>query len=250
MDKVLEQYSALSEFYDRLTFDVDYKEYAKGADRLFKMHGIPGNLILELACGTGSLTLELGKMGYEMISCDISPDMLSAAREKCSVLSCPPVFICQDMCGLDLYGTVDGCVCALDSINYLTELPQLKAAFKRISLFMNKGGVFIFDVKSCCMFEELDGISSVWDDDDMFAAWQYGYDKKSMRAMHIVDVFVKTEGLYKRFEETHYQRAYKADKLKELLKQNGFEIIGVYKDICGTKAHTETGRLFFVAVKN
>ncbi|MEA4921254.1 MAG: class I SAM-dependent methyltransferase [Clostridiaceae bacterium] len=250
MDEFLEQYSALSAFYDRLTFDVDYNEYAKGVDMFFKKHGIPGNLVLELACGTGSLSIELGKLGYEMISCDISPDMLSSAREKCSELNCPPVFICQDMCELDLYGTVDGCVCAIDSVNYLTELWQLKAAFKRIALFMNKGGLFIFDVKSISMFKELDGISSVWDDDDMFAAWQYGYDKKSMRAMHIVDVFVRTEGLYKRFEETHYQRAYKADKLKEVLKQSGFEIIGIYRDIFGAKAHAETGRLFFVAVKN
>ena len=97
---------------------------------------------MELACGTGSLSLELAKRGYDMISCDISPDMLSVASDKCRVLDEPPRFICQDMSELDLYGTVDGCVCALDSINYITDLRQLKRTFKRLSMFLNDGGLF------------------------------------------------------------------------------------------------------------
>ena len=118
MDDMM-QYTVLAEHYDRLTFDVDYQGYAAFADRLFRKHKIPGRLILEQACGTGSISLELSRMGYEMISSDISPDMLSVAQEKCGELECPPVFLCQDMCELDLYGTVEGALCSLDGMNYI-----------------------------------------------------------------------------------------------------------------------------------
>ena len=128
-----EQYTMLARHYDTLTFDVDYAGYAAFADQLFKKHKIPGNLILEQACGTGSLTLELSRLGYEMIASDLSPDMLVAAQEKCAELEQQPVFICQDMCELDLYGTVDGCVCALDRWRSsrptaLSSLPTMPAA--------------------------------------------------------------------------------------------------------------------------
>jgi ubiquinone/menaquinone biosynthesis C-methylase UbiE len=245
-----EQYTMLARHYDTLTFDVDYAGYAAFADQLFKKHKIPGNLILEQACGTGSLTLELSRLGYEMIASDLSPDMLVAAQEKCAELEQQPVFICQDMCELDLYGTVDGCVCALDSLNYLTEQWQLKRAIKRISMFLNTCGLFVFDVKTPKMFSDLDGVSALWEEEGLFAAWQYGYDKKSMRAAHAVDLFEQQEnGSYKRYGETHYQRAYTREKIEEILVQNGFKIVGVYKDYAMHKADEKTDRLYFAAVK-
>ncbi|MBQ1270700.1 MAG: class I SAM-dependent methyltransferase [Clostridia bacterium] len=249
MDDMM-QYTVLAEHYDRLTFDVDYQGYAAFADRLFRKHKIPGRLILEQACGTGSISLELSRMGYEMISSDISPDMLSVAQEKCGELECPPVFLCQDMCELDLYGTVDGCICGLDSINYLTELWQVKRAIKRVSLFMNKGGLFIFDIKTPQMFMKLDGVSSIWEEDDMFAAWQYGYDKKSMRAFHAVDIFEhQPGGEYRRYSETHEQRAYDPEKIKQILIANGFKIVGIYKNTSMAKASGNEDRLYFAALK-
>ncbi len=246
----LEQYTVLARHYDRLTFDVDYKGYADFAHRLFEKYKIPGKLILEQACGTGSLSRELSLLGYEMIASDLSPDMLEAAREKCEDLEAPPVFICQDMCELDLYGTVDGCVCALDSLNYLTDLRDLKRALKRISLFLNPGGLFIFDVKTPKMFERLDGVSAVWEEEGLFAAWQYGYDKKSMQAMHAVDLFEQQEnGAYKRYGEVHYQRAYTREKLEQLLDQCGFVIKGVCKDYKCRKADENTERLYYAVMK-
>jgi len=245
-----EQYTMLARHYDRLTFDVDYAGYADFADRLFRKYRIPGNLILEQACGTGSLTLELAQRGYDMIASDLSPDMLVAAQKKCSELPEQPVFICQDMCELDLYGTVDGCVCALDSLNYLTEQWQLKRAIKRISMFLNRGGLFIFDVKTPKMFADLDGVSAVWEEEELFAAWQYGYDKKSMRAAHAVDLFERqADGSYKRYGETHYQRAYIREKIEEILLQNGLEIVGVYRDFKLHKADEATDRLYYAARK-
>lgn len=246
----MEQYTVLAAHYDRLTFDVDYAGYAGFAHRLFQKYRIPGRLILEQACGTGSLSLELARRGYEMIASDISPEMLQAAQAKCAGLDCPPVFICQDMCELDLYGTVDGCVCALDSLNYLTDLRRLRQAFKRMALFMNPGGLLIFDVKTPRMFQRLDGVSAVWEEEGLFAAWQYGYDRRSMQAVHTVDLFERQkDNVYKRYGETHYQRAYTREKLEALLEDCGFQLRGVYQDLRMTRAGDEADRLYFAAQK-
>lgn len=242
-----EQYTVLARHYDKLTFDVDYSSYAAFADRLFKEQGIPGRLVLELACGTGSLTRELAALGYDMIACDISPDMLSCAESKFEGQDDKPVFICQDMTELDLFGTVDACVCGLDSINYLTDIRQLKRAFRRLSLFLNDGGVFLFDIKTHEMFKEMSGLCSAWEEDGLYAVWQYGYDSRSMQAAHSVDIFEKDGSLYRRYAETHYQRAYRLDVIKKLLKENGFDIIGVYANDRCVRARKESGRLYIAA---
>ena len=140
MEEYTEQYTALAGHYDRLTFDVDYKGWAAFAQKMFRKHHIPGKLILELACGTGSLSYELAQRGFDMISSDISPDMLSVAREKCAGLEHMPMFICQDMTRIDLYGGVSGCVCGLDSVNYVTDIRGLRRMFRRVSTFLEPGG--------------------------------------------------------------------------------------------------------------
>lgn len=249
MEDPMEQYTALARDYDRLTFDVDYAAYAAAADRLFKRYKIPGNTVLELACGTASLSYELSERGYDMICSDISDDMLSVAMNKWNGRNDTPLFICQDMTELELYGAVDACVCCLDSINYLTELWQVKRAFKRISMFMNKGGVLFFDVKGEGMFKDMSGLCSAWEEDDFYAVWQYGYDPRSMRGAHSVDIFEKTGGLYRRSSEIHYQRAYSKEKLTELLEQNGFKVAGIYSDLKLRGSKDEKGRLYFAAIK-
>ena len=112
-------YTALAQVYDALTDDVPYAQWVAFAQGAFEQYGRQPHLVLDLACGTGSLTKLLGQAGYEMIAADLSPEMLAVAREKCSELPCPPVFLCQDMRELDLYGTIDAAVCGLDSLNYL-----------------------------------------------------------------------------------------------------------------------------------
>ena len=142
-------YSALAQVYDQLTGDVAYRQWAEFAQRAFERQGKgETKVILELACGTGSLTQLLAQAGYEMIAADISPEMLSVAREKCASAPCPPIFLCQDMRELDLYGDIDAAVCCLDSVNYLTGLRDLKRAFRRVALFLRPGGLFLFDVKT------------------------------------------------------------------------------------------------------
>lgn len=137
----MNSYGFLAGCYDEFTTDVDYAAWAEYIQRHFERAGLPGSTVLDLACGTGSLTRELSLRGYEMIGVDLSPDMLAQAAEKNrDAEGIAPIFLCQSMDQLDLYGTIDACVCCLDSINYVTDPKKLRRAFQRVHLFLMPGG--------------------------------------------------------------------------------------------------------------
>lgn len=242
-------YSALAQVYDQLTGDVSYNQWADFARQAFERQGTgQTKVVLELACGTGSLTCLLAQAGYEMIATDLSPEMLSVAREKCAGAPCPPIFLCQDMRELDLYGDIDAAVCCLDSVNYLTGLRDLKQAFRRVALFLRPGGLFLFDVKTPLAFAEMGGISSVQQVGPAFCAWQYGYEARSGNAQHQVDIFLPDEqGRYLRSTEFHEQRAYSRQQLEQALAQAGLEVVSVYGGTQGQRARPTARRLYFVA---
>ena len=246
----MSQFTSLAELYDRLTSNVPYGKYAAQIERLFRLYKCTPSLVLDLACGTGTLTALLAEQGYEMIGVDLSPEMLMQAREKCADLSVPPVFLCQDMCALDLYGTIQAAICCLDSVNYLTDRRRLSRAFSRVSLFLEPGGLFLFDVKTPQMFEEMAGQVSVDEDEDFFGVWQYGFNAKTGLAEHFVDLFLQQDEHYIRCSEEHRQRAWSLDIIKDELRQAGFEIAGVFDGLTSKKAKNETGRLFIAARKS
>lgn len=244
-------YSALAQVYDQLTGDVAYRQWAEFAQKTFERWGQgETRVVLELACGTGSLTRLLAQAGYEMIAADISPEMLSVAREKCADVPSLPIFLCQDMRELDLYGDIDAAVCCLDSVNYLTGLRDLKKAFRRVALFLRPGGLFLFDVKTPLAFRKMGGLSSVQQAGEAFCAWQYGYDAKSGAAQHQVDIFLPDgQGRYLRSTEFHEQRAYSRLQLEQALVQAGLTPVAVCASPEGGKAGPNARRLYFAAQK-
>ena len=136
----MNSYDFLAGCYDEFTTDVGYSAWADYIEAHFRRRGLPGKTVLDLACGTGSLTLELAQRGYEMIGVDLSPEMLAEAAEKNQdVDGIPPIFLCQSMDKLNLYGTIDACVCCLDSVNYVTDPKKLQKAFERVYLFLMPG---------------------------------------------------------------------------------------------------------------
>ena len=154
----MSSYEFLAGCYDRFTYDVDYAAWADYIEQHFRKRGLPGKTVLDLACGTGSLTRELALRGYEMIGVDLSAEMLAEAAEKNrNVGEISPMFLCQPMEKLDLYGTIDACVCCLDSVNYVTSPKKLQKAFERVHLFLMPGGLFLFDVNTP---EKLEGLVS------------------------------------------------------------------------------------------
>ncbi len=215
-------YGPLAGFYDRLTADVDYSAFADRYEAVFREDGGEFRLLLDLCCGTGSMSLELSRRGYEMIAADASADMLMQAREKCSGLAVPPLFLLQDAAELDLYGTVDACVCTLEGINYLSA-EKLQKLCSRLYLFIRPGGLFLFDIRSPEFLRQMDGSTSVDEDDRVFCLWRADYDSGLNALVYGMDLFSREKGgLWRRSREEHVEYAHSAEFLCGLLKESGF----------------------------
>ena len=249
----MSSYDFLAGCYDELTYDVQYSAWADYIERHFQRRGLPGNTILDLACGTGSLTRELAQRGYEMIGVDLSPEMLAEAAEKNrDVDGIQPIFLCQPMEKLDLYGTIDACVCCLDSVNYVTSPKKLQKAFQRVHLFLMPGGLFLFDINTVEKLEGLDGQVFLDETEDTYCVWRAEYSKRSRICSYFMDIFRLDEetGQWERGEELHEERAYTVAELTEFLTQAGFCDIKVYGNRKMRPPVPGEDRVFFVARKD
>jgi len=248
----MNSYDHLAGCYDRLTYDVRYSAWADYIERHFKRCPPPGRTILDLACGTGSLTFELARRGYEMIGVDLSPEMLSQAAEK-DWSGCPiqPLFLCQSMDELDLYGTVDACVCCLDSINYVTDPKKLQKAFRRVHLFLMPGGTFLFDINSPAKLEGLDGQVFLDETEDAYCVWRAEWSKRSRICSYFMDIFQldRETGLWDRGEELHRERAWSVEELTDMLRLAGFRDIKTYGQLKMHPPSPDEERIFFTARK-
>ena len=244
-------YEFLAGCYDELTYDVGYSAWADYIEAHFRKRGLPGKTVLDLACGTGSLTRELTQRGYEMIGVDRSPEMLSEAAEKNrDAGEIPPIFLCQSMDKLDLYGTIDACVCCLDSVNYVTRPKALLRAFQRVHLFLMPGGLFLFDVNTPEKLEGLDGGMFIDETDDTYCVWRADYARRSRICTYGFDLFFRQDdGLWRREEEVHQERAYTPEELTELLRTAGFTHIKQYGDRKMRPPKSGEDRIFFAARK-
>ncbi len=245
-------YGSFSWYYDRLTGNVDYPARAAYFDKLIKQWvQRPVELLLDLACGTGSLSLELFRLGYDVIGVDGSDEMLSVAIEKKYDNEADIMFLRQDMDKLDLYGTIDACVCCLDSVNYVTDKRKLKKAFQRVHLFMMPGGMFIFDVNTVEKLRGLDGQVFLDETEDAYCVWRAEYNKRTQICSYFMDIFQLDEesGLWERGEELHEERAYTVEELTGYLQEAGFRDIKVYGERRHTAPREGEQRIFFVARK-
>ena len=245
-------YGPLAGCYDELTYDVDYPRWADYIEKHFARRHIPGRTVLDLACGTGSLTRELALRGYEMIGVDQSPEMLAQAAEKNRGVSpVEPIFLCQSMEKLDLYGTIDACVCCLDSVNYVTDPKKLERAFGRVRLFLMPGGLFLFDVNTPEKLEGLDGQVFLDETEDAYCVWRAEWSKRSRTCTYFMDLFrLEENGLWRREEELHRERAYPVDQLTAMLERAGFSDIRTYADFQFRPPAPGAQRIFFTARKD
>lgn len=228
----MSQYVSLAGCYDELTRDIDYASFADFYEKIFQLEGIEVKSILDLACGTGSLTCLLAERGYETIGVDISEDMLAEAFGKSmEVQGIRPMFLNQDLRELDLYGTSDCAVCCLDGINYLDSPQDAEKAFSRLKFFVEPRGLLIFDINSEFKLRGLDGDMFVDEDDDVFCVWRTEFDEDKNQCFYGMDIFKRqNSGLWKRSREEHYEYAYTPEQLKAILEANGFEDVKFYGD--------------------
>ena len=223
-------YGPLAGYYDRLTADVDYSRFADLYEAIFREDGGEFRLLLDLCCGTGTMSLELSQRGYEIIAVDASEDMLMQAREKCAGLAVLPLFLHQDAAELDLYGTVDAAFCTLEGINYLSP-EKLRKLVSRLRCFIRPGGLFLFDLRSPEFLQQLDGDTFVDDDDSVFCLWRADFDQKLNALVYGMDLFSRQRsGLWRRSREEHVEYAHSAAFLEELFTANGFSGFAVTEE--------------------
>ena len=244
-------YENLAGCYDQFTRDVDYVRWADYLERHFARSALPIHTVLDLACGTGSLTLELARRGYEMIGVDQSEEMLAQAAEKCRQASeIPPLFLHQSMDKLDLYGTIDACVCCLDSVNYVTSPQKLERAFQRVHTFLMPGGLFMFDVNTPDKLRALDGQVFLDESADAYCVWRADYSARRRVCTYGMDLFtLEPDGRWSRADELHEEYAYEPDELEALLVRAGFSRIKQYGERKLRAPKAGEGRIFFAARK-
>lgn len=238
-------YGPLAFWYDRLTLDIPYEAFVDFYEKEFSADGGEFKILLDLCCGTGTLTWLLAERGYEMIAADASPDMLMQAASKAAEVSVPPLFLCQDASALDLYGTVDAAVCSLDGMNYIPE-SELPEVFHRLHLFVRPGGLLIFDIKTPEWFKSVDGSVSVDETEDMLCLWRAEFDTEENAICYGMDIFSKSGSLWRRDSEEHIEYAHSPERLAELLEIAGFENVR----LCCDCPQSDGGRLFITAKRN
>ncbi len=241
-------YNAFAEVYDKLTDNIEYKKRADYVSALFDRYGVRGKEpILDLACGTGSLTIELAKLGYDMIGVDSSYAMLSQAQNKKYEENVDVLFLCQDMTELDLYGTISGAVCMLDSLNHLDSAEDVKRTIEKVGLFMEHGGIFIFDVNTIYKHREILGNNTfVYDCDDVYCVWQNSLNDDDSVDISL-DIFERKDGAYYRSGEEFSERAYPIGRYKKWLGDAGFELLHIYDEMSDRELNDQTQRAVFVA---
>ena len=246
----MSSYTDFAYIYDTLMADAQYDERTEYILSLFGKYGKKPTLLLDLACGTGEFALRLAQKGIEVIGVDMSEDMLSIAREKAFDSGTDILFLCQRAEELDLYGTVDGAVCCMDSINHITNLKNLEEAIKKVALFLEKGCLFIFDVNTPYKHESVLGDNTfVFEEENIYCVWQNSYDRETAVTDISLDFFVEEDGLYERFCENFSERAYSIDMLTDLLEKSGFKVKIVLGDMSDNAPERVEERVFFVAEK-
>lgn len=240
-------YSSFASVYDDLTVNVDYKRRAEYIADILREQGIADGLLLDLACGTGSLSVEFSKMGYEVIATDASPDMLMEARDKAYDEELNIMFLCQRMEETDLYGTVRAIVCALDSINHLPDIEALNKTFTVLKNFIDDGGIMVFDVNTLYKHREVLGNNTfIYDEEKVFCAWQNRLLKDNRTVNINLDFFRKNGSVYERYNENFNEIAFTDDEIVNAVEGGGFKVIARYDDLTGEAPTDKSERVYYV----
>ncbi len=245
-----ESYSSFASVYDRFMDNVPYEEWCEYLIGLLRANGVSEGLVLDLGCGTGTLTELLASHGYDMIGIDMAPEMLRIAVDKKEQSGHDILYLQQDMREFELYGTVHAVVSICDSMNYILDEEELLQVFKLVNNYLDPGGIFVFDLNTPYKYKQMlaDNVFAENREDCSFI-WDNLYDEQEQINEYDLTLFVKDlgSGLYHRFEELHYQRAYELDLVKGLLEQSGMEFVGAYRAFTQEKPDETCDRVYMIA---
>ena len=242
-------YNEFAYSYDALMTDVDYEKRTDYICSLFEIFDCMPSLMLDLACGTGEFSNRFADKGVSVIGVDISYDMLSVAREKSAEKGNDILYLCQDASELDLYGTVDGAICCLDSLNHITDYDNFCKAISKVSLFLEKDRLFIFDLNTEYKHREVLGNNTfIIDTDDVYCVWQNDYDGENTVEINL-DFFTSDGEAYYRTSESFCERAYSDKQIKDALQKAGLKIEAVYEELTQNTPSDTTQRVVYVTRK-
>ena len=245
----MEAYGKFAQVYDLFMDNVDYEGWADCLEKHLKEEGIEDGLVLELGCGTGTMTGLLARRGYDMIGVDNSDEMLAEAMEKKVEDGLDILYLLQDMQEFELYGTVRAAVSVCDSLNYITEKEELLQVFRLVNNYLDPGGIFLFDMNTVHKYRDILGDDTIAENrDEGSFIWENSYDPDTGLNIYELAVFLPREdGLYEKCEELHCQRAYEQAEIEALIREAGMEIVGVYDAYTDKPASPDSERLLFIA---
>ena len=242
-------YEMLAGCYDRLTNDVDYEAIAAFYRMLLLREGVRPRTAVDLACGTGSITAILAREGLRVIGVDMSEEMLTQAAAKTAGRNPMPVFIRQKLQKLTLPRGVDLAVCALDSLDYITDPKDCAEAIRRVYRALNPGGMFIFDVNTPQKLRAMDGQVFLDEDEDVYCVWRGEFDEASNICSYGMDLFRREGNHWLSSFEEHREYAYSREQLAGFLRDAGFIHIRVYGDRTLEQPGDKEQRMYFSARK-
>ena len=242
-------YEALAASYDRLTNDVDYEATVEFYMQILAREGVTPRTVVDLACGTGSVTAILARKGYDVLGVDMSEEMLTVAAMKTQDMEPMPRFSCQKLQALRLPRGVDLAVCALDSLDYVLDPDDCAQAIRRVYKALNPGGVFIFDVNTPEKLRAMDGQVFLDEDDDVYCVWRGEFDEQTNICSYGMDLFQRQGKVWHRSFEEHCEYAYSRQQLTGFLKDAGFTHIEVWADRQFAQPREGEQRIYFKARK-
>lgn len=247
----MEAYTSFAQVYDLFMDNVPYEEWCEYIKSLLKEYKIEDGLVLDLGCGTGKITRLLEDAGYDMIGIDYSEEMLEIAREHQEEGS-NILYLLQDMREFELYGTVRAVVSVCDSMNYITEEEDLLQVFRLVNNYLDPKGLFIFDLNTVYKYKELLGETTISENrEEGSFIWDNYYEEEEQINEYDLTLFIKEkDNLYRKYEETHFQKAYTLEKVKELLEKAGMEFVTAYDAFTRDAVKEDSERIYVIAKEN
>ena len=242
-------YKSFAQVYDLFMNNVPYEEWCRYLTGLLEEDGLPGGLLLELGCGTGSMTELLSQKGYDMIGVDNSEDMLEIAMDKRVDSGHDILYLLQDMREFELYGTVRAVISICDSMNYILEEEDLLQVFRLVNNYLDPGGYFIFDLNTIYKYEQI-GESTIAENlEEASFIWDNFYDAKTQINEYELAIFIPEgeEGLYRKYEEFHEQRGYDPEVIRRLLEEAGMRFVAAYDAFTRNPVRPDSERIYVIA---
>lgn len=245
-------YDIFSSVYDILTENVEYERISHKICSLLHKNGVDRGLLLDLGCGTGTLSFLLEQKGFDIIGVDASEDMLSVANEKKYEDDSSALFLCQKAEELDLFGTIQCAVSTLDTFNHIDSIERIEKAISLVSLFMDMNGIFIFDMNTPYKHKEILGNNTfVYDMDEVYCVWQNSYDENAERTDIDLDFFIKNEDdeCFERYSESFSEYEYDINEIISIIKKCGFTLLATTDDYSDNPVSDTTERITFICKK-